>query len=74
MASDKNFNKDFFSFHRSLKQRNAALKFKRLTNIDMWSEIFINSGTLISEKRNNFFEETKQTFFMFAKNLNDKSP
>ena len=72
MASDKNFNKDFFSFHRSLKQRNAALKFKRLTNIDMWSEIFINSGTLISEKRNNFFEETKQTFFTFAKNINDK--
>ena len=72
MASDKNFSKDFFSFYRSLKQRNAALKFKRLTNIDMWSEIFINSGTLISEKRNNFFEETKQAFFMFAKNLNDK--
>ena len=38
----------------------------------MWSEIFINSGTLISEKRNNFFEETKQTFFRFAKNLKDK--
>ena len=72
MASDKNYSKDFFSFHRSLKQRNAALKFKRLTNIDMWSEIFINSGTLISEKRNNFFEETKQTFFRFAKNLKDK--
>ena len=72
MASDKNYSKDFFTFHRSLKQRNAALKFKRLTNIDMWSEIFINSGTSISEKRNNFFEETKQTFFNFAEYLGDK--
>ena len=71
IASDQNYSKEFFSFHRALKQRNAALKFKRLTNIDMWSEVFINSGTLISEKRNKFFEETKQTFFKLAKNLND---
>ena len=71
MASDKSYSKDFFSFHRSLKQRNAALKFKKLTNIDIWSEIFINSGTSISEKRNSFFEETKKIFFSFAKSLND---
>ena len=72
MASDKNYSKDFFSFHRSLKQRNAALKFKRLINIDTWSEIFINTGNSISEKRNKFFEETKQTFFKCAEHLNDK--
>ena len=72
MASDKEYSKDFFSFHRSLKQRNAALKFKKLTNIDSWSEIFIKSGTFISEKRSNFFEETKKTFFGFAEYLSDE--
>ena len=72
MASDKSYSTDFFSFHRSLKQRNAALKFKRLTNIDIWSEIFIKTGTSISEKRSNFFEETKQTFFKFTDHLSDK--
>ncbi len=72
IASDTSYNTEFFSFHRSLKQRNAALKFKRLTNIDMWSEIFINNGTLISEKRNVFFERTKNTFFEFTKNFSDE--
>ena len=71
MASDKSYSKDFFSFHRSLRQRNAALKFKRLSNIDMWSEIFINTGTSISDKRIKFFEETKDIFFGFSKNLRD---
>ena len=71
IASDKNYNKEFFSFHRSLKQRNAALKFKRLTNIDMWSQIFINAGTSISKKREIFFKETKKTFFGFTKNFVD---
>ena len=72
MASDKNYSKDFFAFHRSLKQRNAALKFKKLTNIDMWSEMFINTGAAISEKRNNFFEQTKEIFFAFVNQLSDK--
>ncbi len=72
MASDKNYSKEFFAFHRSLKQRNAALKFKRLTNIDIWSEIFISAGGSISEKRNDFFERTKKKFFTFADDLNDK--
>ena len=72
IASDKSYNKEFFSFHRALRQRNAALKFKRLTNIDMWSEIFINNGTSISEKRNIFFEKTKSTFFGFTESFNDE--
>ena len=71
IASDKDYSKEFFSFHRSLKQRNAALKFKRLTNIDMWSQILINSGTSISKKREIFFRETKKTFFGFTKNFAD---
>ena len=71
IASDKNYNKEFFSFHRALKQRNAALKFKRLTNIDMWSQILINAGTSISKKREIFFKETKKTFFGFTKNFSD---
>ena len=69
IASDEGYSKDFFSFHRSLKQRNAALKFKKLTNIDMWSEIFINTGASISEKRNTFFEETKRNFLDLQKAL-----
>ena len=72
MASDKSYSKDFFSFHRSLKQRNAALKFKRLSNIDMWSDIFINTGSSISDKRIKFFEETKNIFFGFSQNLRDR--
>ena len=67
IASDEGYGKEFFSFHRSLKQRNAALKFKKLTNIDMWSEIFMNTGASISEKRNTFFEETKRNFFGLIK-------
>ena len=71
MASDKSYSKNFFSFHRSLKQRNAALKFKRLTNIDMWSEIFTNTGTLITEMRSSLFDKTKKTFFGFSEHFND---
>ena len=55
IAADKNYNKEFFSFHRSLKQRNAALKFKRLTNIDMWSQILIKAGASVSKEREIFF-------------------
>ena len=71
IASDESYNKEFFSFHRSLRQRNAALKFKKLTNIDMWSEIFISTGASISEKRNIFFEETKRNFFGFTESFKD---
>ncbi len=71
IAADKNYNKEFFSFHRSLKQRNAALKFKRLTNIDMWSQILIKAGASVSKEREIFFEETKKTFFGFIKNFRD---
>lgn len=72
MAADKNYTKEFFSFHRSLKQRNASLKLKRDQSLNMWSEIFTTSGSLLSKKRNEFFEYSKDSFFGFAKNFKDK--
>ena len=72
MAADKGYTKDFFSFHKALKQRNAALKQNSKYGLDMWSEIFASSGSHLSKKREELFQRTKKVFFSFSKHFSDK--
>ena len=63
MAADKSYTKDFFFFHKALKQRNAALK--QTANMDLiWSEIFASSEFIYQEREKNFLEN-KSFFQLF---------
>ena len=57
--SDATYSAAWFSYYRTLKQRNKVLKDRELNELDTWSNKLSILGTTLSEKREHFFNQTK---------------
>ena len=67
--AEEEFSKNWFSFHRALKQRNALLKNNRISDVYIWNEQLSNDGEKLSNFRRNFFEKTLFEFKKILKTL-----
>ena len=63
--ADDTFSSSWFSFYRSLKQRNSLLKKGAKTQISAWNDAFIKEGNALSTLRTNFFKLTLLEFNNF---------
>ena len=63
--ADDGFSSSWFSFYRSLKQRNSLLKKGATTQISAWNDAFIKEGNAISALRASFFKLTLLEFNNF---------
>lgn len=56
--ADERFSSLWFSYYRTLRQRNAALKNNRISDIYAWNEKIVNDGTNLTEARKEFFNKS----------------
>ena len=71
--ADDSFSSNWFSFYRSLKQRNSLLKKGATAEINAWNESFIKEGNSLSILRRNFFELTLLEFKNFMTLIEPKN-
>ena len=60
--SEKSFSECWFSYYRSLKQRNSILKNNRISDIYIWNTKLSDEGIKLNNMRKNFFMKTKNEF------------
>ncbi len=63
--ADNGFSGSWFSFYRSLKQRNSLLKKGEKIEISAWNDTFIKEGNTVSNLRSEFFKLTLLEFNNF---------
>ena len=67
--SDATYSAAWFSYYRTLKQRNKVLKDRELNELDTWSNKLSILGTTLSEKREHFFNQTKDAYDNIVQSL-----
>ena len=60
--AEEEFSSTWFSYHRTLKQRNAQLKNNRISDIYAWNKKLADDGIILNEFRKQFFDKTKTEF------------
>ena len=68
--AENNFSKTWFTFYRTLKQRNTLLKNNRISDIYTWNKKLSNDGTLLNIFRKDFFKYTLDEFNFLVDLLN----
>ena len=61
IAEDE-FSSTWFSYHRTLKQRNAMFKNNRISDIYAWNKKLADDGIILNDFRKQFFDKTKIEF------------
>ena len=61
--SEKFFSECWFSYYRSLKQRNSILKNNRISDIYTWNTKLSDEGIKLNNMRKSFFTKTKNEFY-----------
>ena len=61
--AEDNFSKNWFSYYRSLKQRNSMLKNNRISDVYAWNKMLAEEGTRLDIYRKNFFKKTLEEFY-----------
>ena len=61
--SEKTFSECWFSYYRSLKQRNHILKNNRISDICIWNTKLSDEGFKLNNMRKNFFKKTIHEFY-----------
>tara|TARA_B100001059_G_scaffold5018_1_gene4204 strand:- start:6002 stop:7078 length:1077 start_codon:yes stop_codon:yes gene_type:complete len=56
--AEDNFSSTWFTYYRTLKQRNALLKDNRISDIYAWNQKLAREGELLTNYRKNFFDRT----------------
>ena len=67
--AEEQFSSTWFSYYRTLKQRNAMLKNNRISDIYAWNKKLAEDGNVLSDFRKTFFEKTKSEFSSLLKLL-----
>ena len=67
--AEEQFSSTWFSYYRTLKQRNAMLKNNRISDIYAWNKKLAEDGNVLSDFRKTFFEKTKSEFRSLLKLL-----
>ena len=60
--AEEEFSSTWFSYHRTLKQRNAQLKNNRISDIYAWNKKLADDGIILNDFRKQFFDKTKTEF------------
>ena len=60
--AEEEFSSIWFSYHRTLKQRNAQLKNNRISDIYAWNKKLADDGIMLNDFRKQFFDKTKTEF------------
>ena len=60
--SEEGFSECWFSYYRSLKQRNSLLKNNRISDIYTWNVKLSDGGNKLNNMRRNFFNKTIEEF------------
>tara|TARA_A200000113_G_scaffold160278_1_gene144984 strand:- start:187 stop:1263 length:1077 start_codon:yes stop_codon:yes gene_type:complete len=60
--AEEEFSSTWFSYHRTLKQRNAMLKNNRISDIYAWNKKLADDGIMLNDFRKQFFDKTKTEF------------
>ena len=61
--SEEGFSECWFSYYRSLKQRNSVLKSNRISDIYSWNIKLSDGGNKLNDMRRNFFNKTIKEFY-----------
>tara|TARA_B100001142_G_scaffold1163_1_gene1175 strand:- start:10515 stop:11591 length:1077 start_codon:yes stop_codon:yes gene_type:complete len=56
--AEQAFSSSWFSFYRTLKQRNALLKDNRISDIYAWNQKLSDEGKVLTDYRKDFFDKT----------------
>ena len=70
--AENNFSRNWFSFYRTLKQRNSLIKNSRISDIYTWNKKLSDDGTILNNFRKSFFENTLDEFNFLVDLLNTK--
>ena len=70
--AEESFSPAWFAYHRTLKQRNAALKNNRISDIYAWNTKLSKEGVLLTEHRKDFFKKTLFEFNNLLKLIEPK--
>ena len=62
--AEDNFSKVWFSFYRSLRQRNFLLKNNRISDIYNWNTKLADEAEKLTKYRKGFFEKTLNEFYL----------
>ena len=62
--AEDNFSKVWFSFYRSLRQRNFLLKNNRISDIYSWNTKLTDEAEKLTKYRKDFFEKTLNEFYL----------
>ena len=62
--AEDNFSKTWFSFYRSLRQRNFLLKNNRISDIYNWNTKLADEAEKLTKYRKDFFEKTLDEFYL----------
>ena len=60
--AEEEFSSTWFSYHRTLKQRNAQLKNNRISDIYAWNKKLADDGIILNDFRKQFFDKTMTEF------------
>ena len=67
--AEDGFSQTWFSYHRTLKQRNSLLKNNRISDIYAWNAKLSKEGESLSNYRKNFFNKTLNEFNILLNTL-----
>ena len=62
--AEDNFSKVWFSFYRSLRQRNFLIKNNRISDIYNWNTKLADEAEKLTKYRKDFFEKTLNEFYL----------
>ena len=68
--AEDNFSKVWFSFYRSLRQRNFLIKNNRISDIYNWNTKLADEAEKLTKYRKGFFEKTLNEFYLLINLLN----